>query len=163
MRHLWQGSAIEYTACEVNSDLHSSKRWRIKGYLRKIRLLCSQAELKCATFFFLSRAQRMSPRTAEIGLGEKNQKSPMNLISPSRMWLIPWRIILIRKRLCQRHYSDSVTLMTSTSVPNLILKLFYFNSHLIESEIYQTIPTGICPPWLKYFYRDLCEKLLLSL
>lgn len=150
--------------CEVNSDLHSSKRWRIKGYLRKIRLtplFSSRAEM--CQILFLSRAQIMSPRTAEIGLGEKNLKSPMNLISPSRMWLIPWRIILIRKRLCQRHYSDSVTLMNSTSVPNLILKLFYFNSHLIESEIYQTIPNGICPPCLKYFYRDFCEKLLLSL
>lgn len=109
--------------------------------------------MKRATYFF-SLSRMMSQHAAEMGLGEKNQKSPMNLISPSRMWLLPWRIILIRKRLCRRHYSDSVTLMTSTSAPNLILILFYFNSHLIESEIHQTIPTGICPPWLKYFYRD---------
>ncbi len=153
-----EGLSIEYMECEVNCDLHSSKRWRIKGYLRKIRL-CSRAELKHS----LSLSQMMSHHTEEMGLGEKNQKSPMNLISPSRMWLLPWRIILIRKRLCQRHYSDSVTLMNSTSAPNLILILFYFNSYLIESEIYQTIPTGICPPWLKYFYRDFCEKMFLSL
>lgn len=148
-----QGSVIEYTACEVNSDLHSSKRWRIKWYLRKIRLaplFSSRAETR--HILFLSLSQMMSQHAAEMGLGEKNQKSPMNLISPSHIWLLPWRIILIRKRLCQRHYSDSVTLMTSTSAPNLILILFYFNSHLIESEIHQTIPTGICPPWLKYFF-----------